>query len=35
VHCRDERSVSWMAPGQRARTLPPEQVAARLAGGGS
>ena len=35
VHCHDARSVSWTAPGQRARTLPPEQVAARLAGGGA
>jgi ATP phosphoribosyltransferase regulatory subunit len=35
VHCRTSTSVSWTAPGQRARTLPPEQVAARLAGGGS
>ena len=33
VHCRSDGSVSWSAPGQRARTLPPEQVAARLAGG--
>jgi ATP phosphoribosyltransferase regulatory subunit len=35
VHCKSNASVSWSAPGQRARTLPPEQVAARLAGGGS
>ena len=35
VHCRTEAAVSWSAAGQRARTLPPEQVAARLAGGGS
>ena len=35
VHCRGEKAVSWSAPGQRARTLPPEQVAARLAGGGA
>ena len=32
VHCRGEGSVSWIAEGQRARSLPPEQVAARLAG---
>jgi ATP phosphoribosyltransferase regulatory subunit len=35
VHCRGEAEVSWTADGQRTRTLPPEQVAARLAGGGS
>ena len=35
VHCRSEALVSWTAEGQRARSLPPEQVAARLAGGGS
>jgi ATP phosphoribosyltransferase regulatory subunit len=35
VHCRGGAVVSWMAEGQRARSLPPEQVAARLAGGGS
>jgi hypothetical protein len=34
IHCRSESSVSWSAQGQRARRLPPEQVAARLAGGG-
>jgi ATP phosphoribosyltransferase regulatory subunit len=34
VHCRSDATVSWSALGQRARTLPPEQVAARLAGGG-
>jgi len=33
VHCRGEGSVAWIAEGQRARMLPPEQVAARLAGG--
>jgi ATP phosphoribosyltransferase regulatory subunit len=33
VHCRDEASVSWSSDGQRTRALPPEQVAARLAGG--
>ena len=35
VHCRSESLVSWTAKGQRARSLPPEQVAARLAGGAS
>jgi len=33
VHCRGEGAVAWIAEGQRARMLPPEQVAARLAGG--
>jgi ATP phosphoribosyltransferase regulatory subunit len=33
VHCGGETSVSWTAPGRRTRNLPPEQVAARLAGG--
>jgi ATP phosphoribosyltransferase regulatory subunit len=33
IHCRSEALVSWTAPGQRSRSLPPEQVAARLAGG--
>ena len=33
VHCADASSVTWSAQGQRARRLPPEQVAARLAGG--
>ena len=33
VHCTDEPTVAWSAGGQRARRLPPEQVAARLAGG--
>ena len=33
VHCREGRAgVTWSAPGRRARNLPPEQVAARLAG---
>jgi ATP phosphoribosyltransferase regulatory subunit len=32
VHCRSTVSTSWTAPGRRARTLPPEQVAGRLAG---
>ena len=34
IQCRSESNVAWSAPGQRARTLPPEQVAARLAGSG-
>ena len=33
VHCRSEASVSWSARGRRTLRLPPEQVAARLAGG--
>ncbi len=33
VHCKDGPNVSWIAPGQRAKSLPPEQLAARLAGG--
>jgi ATP phosphoribosyltransferase regulatory subunit len=33
VHCVSDAQVSWSSDGQRARTLPPEQVAARLAGG--
>ena len=33
VHCADEPAVTWSARGQRARRLPPEQVAARIAGG--
>jgi ATP phosphoribosyltransferase regulatory subunit len=33
VHCRTEAMVAWSAQGQRTRSLPPEQVAARLAGG--
>ena len=32
VHCRGESTVSWTGKGQRSRSLPPEQVAARLAG---
>jgi len=32
IHCRSASSTSWTAPGRRARRLPPEQVAARLAG---
>jgi len=33
VHCGDSSTVTWSARGQRTRKLPPEQVAARLAGG--
>jgi ATP phosphoribosyltransferase regulatory subunit len=33
IHCQNDASVSWTARGQRARRLPPEQVAGRLAGG--
>lgn len=33
VYCRGGADVAWTAEGQRARRLPPEQVAARLAGG--
>jgi ATP phosphoribosyltransferase regulatory subunit len=33
IHCADEATVTWSARGQRARRLPPEQVASRLAGG--
>ncbi|TMC83053.1 MAG: ATP phosphoribosyltransferase regulatory subunit [Chloroflexi bacterium] len=33
VHCRSEATVSWSSDGQRTRSLPPEQVAGRLAGG--
>jgi len=33
VHCLTESMVSWSAKGRRTRRLPPEQVAARLAGG--
>src|SRR2546427_1809741 len=33
VHCRSDATVSWTSEGQRTRTLPPEQVAGRLAGG--
>ena len=33
VHCGESPDVSWSVRGQRARKLPPEQVAARLAGG--
>ncbi len=32
VHCRGGADVAWTTEGQRARNLPPEQVAARLAG---
>jgi hypothetical protein len=33
VHCLNDSTVAWSASGQRMRRLPPEQVAARLAGG--
>src|SRR6266576_6500063 len=33
IFCADRATVTWSARGQRARRLPPEQVAARLAGG--
>jgi hypothetical protein len=33
LHCKDGGEVAWSADGRRTRTLPPEQVAARLAGG--
>jgi len=33
VHCRSDATVSWTSEGQRSRSLPPEQVAGRLAGG--
>jgi ATP phosphoribosyltransferase regulatory subunit len=32
IHCRTPMTTSWTAPGRRTRRLPPEQVAARLAG---
>jgi ATP phosphoribosyltransferase regulatory subunit len=35
LHCKGEGEVAWSVDGQRTRTLPPEQVAARLAGGES
>jgi ATP phosphoribosyltransferase regulatory subunit len=34
VHCTSATRASWTSAGKRAKTLPPEQVAARLAGGG-
>ena len=34
VHCRNAAAVSWTVPGRRTKQLPPEQVAARLAGTG-
>ncbi len=34
VYCRGGAEVAWSAAGRRTRNLPPEQVAARLAGGG-
>jgi ATP phosphoribosyltransferase regulatory subunit len=33
VRCTSDTLASWTSAGKRARTLPPEQVAARLAGG--
>jgi ATP phosphoribosyltransferase regulatory subunit len=33
VHCTSDSRASWTSAGKRARSLPPEQVAARLAGG--
>ena len=33
LYCRDAGPVTWNAKGKRARSLPAEQVAARLAGG--
>lgn len=33
LYCTDDASVAWTQKGQRAKRLPPEQVAARLAGG--
>ncbi len=32
IRCRGGATVSWTTPGRRTRRLPPEQVAARLAG---
>jgi ATP phosphoribosyltransferase regulatory subunit len=32
IYCRSASTTSWTARGRRARKLPPEQVAARLAG---
>jgi ATP phosphoribosyltransferase regulatory subunit len=32
IHCSSAATTSWTAPGRRTRKLPPEQVAARLAG---
>ena len=34
VHCRNASTVAWTVPGRRTKQLPPEQVAARLAGTG-
>jgi ATP phosphoribosyltransferase regulatory subunit len=33
IHCINDSTVAWTAVGQRTRSLPPEQVAGRLAGG--
>ena len=35
IHCVSETRASWLSGDRRAKTLPPEQVAARLAGGAS
>jgi ATP phosphoribosyltransferase regulatory subunit len=35
LHCTDDGRVAWSSDGRRTRTLPPEQVAARLAQGPS
>jgi ATP phosphoribosyltransferase regulatory subunit len=35
LYFRDAPNVTWTAAGKRARSLPAEQVAARLAGGGA
>ena len=35
LFCRRDGEVAWSADGRRTRSLPPEQVAARLAGGTS
>ena len=32
IHCRSAKTTTWTALGRQARRLPPEQVAARLAG---
>jgi ATP phosphoribosyltransferase regulatory subunit len=33
IHCHSQAKVSWTARGGKTKTLPPEQVAGRLAGG--
>ncbi|HEV2141801.1 MAG TPA: ATP phosphoribosyltransferase regulatory subunit [Candidatus Dormibacteraeota bacterium] len=35
IHCVSDTRASWLSGDRRAKTLPPEQVAARLAGGAS